>query len=123
MSLSFVPVVLLVGGVVLVAWAVRRRQAVRLLPQDWTPVVGQAVEIGGTCRVEYRAPDGRRLRLQVPSGVEVPPGDVEVLLDPHDASRARLAVADREAARLVRTLLMTGAVVLVLAAVTAVAFL
>jgi hypothetical protein len=121
-SLSFVPVVLLVGGVVLVAWALRRRQALRLLPQDWTPAVGHVVGSDGTRRVEYAAPGGRRLRLQVPPGLEVPDGEVEVLLDPRDASRARLAVADREAERLVRTLLATGAVALALAAVTAVAF-
>lgn len=122
MSLSFVPVVLLVGGVVLVAWAVRRRQALRLLPQDWVPVTGTLLESGGTRRVDYPAPDGRRLRLQVPAGVVVPDGDVDVLVDPRDSSRARLAVVDREAERLVRTLLVTGAVGLVLAAVTAVAF-
>lgn len=122
MSLSFVPVVLLVGGVVLVGWGLRRRRALGVLPQGWTRVVGTLLESGGTRRVDYAAPDGRRLRLQVPAGVEVPPGDVDVLVDPKDPSRARLAVVDREAERLVRTLLLTGAVGVVLAAVTAVAF-
>jgi hypothetical protein len=121
-SLSFVPVVLLLGAVVLIAWGLRRRRALRLLPRDWVPVTGALLASGGTRRIDYAAPDGRRLRLQVPAGVEVPDGDVEVLVDPTDSSRARLAVADREAERLVRTLLLTGGVGLVLAAVTAVAF-
>ncbi|AXT86163.1 hypothetical protein C6I20_13900 [Aeromicrobium sp. A1-2] len=122
MSLSFVPVVLLVGGVVLLAWAVRRRQALKLLPHDWVRVTGTVLDVGGSRRVEYAGQGGRRLRLQVPPGVEVPDGEVDVLLDPHDSSRARLASVDRAAADLVRTLFVTGAVALVLGALAAVAF-
>lgn len=124
MDLTFVPVVFLVGAVVLVGWGLSRRQALGVLPQDWRRVTGTVIEIGGSPRVEYASGDGRRLRLPVPPATTLLPGSsVELLVDPTDASRARLAEIDREAERLVRLLIGLGIGSLVLAALAAVAFL
>ncbi|AWB91049.1 DUF3592 domain-containing protein [Aeromicrobium chenweiae] len=114
MPILVVPVAFLAGGAVLVWWALRRRRALALRPSGWLPVTGTLVGAGASRRVEYVSPDGRRLRIQVPAGVPLPDeGPVEVLLDPRDPSRARLAEPDVVAVRLVRQLLLLGIVSLV----------
>ncbi|MCW2829527.1 MAG: hypothetical protein JWP31_219 [Aeromicrobium sp.] len=123
MSLQALPVVLLAGGVVMIAWALRRRQALSRLPRDWLRVAGRIVEVGGSTRVEYAAADGRRLRLNLPPGRSgQDDGEVAVLVDPRDASRARLVADDVAAARLVRMLLGLGLTFLVLGVLAVVAF-
>lgn len=126
MNLDLAPFVLLAGGLALVAWGWRRRQALGILPRDWLAVNGTSVATGDgqPGLVEYRTPDGRRLRLPVPAGVSFEPGDdVRVLVDPRDGSRARLVAGEELAARVARNLMLLGGSILVLAALAALAFL
>ncbi|MGA8987965.1 DUF3592 domain-containing protein [Aeromicrobium sp.] len=123
MSLTLIPVALLVLGAVLVGWGLRRRAALGLLPGGWLPVTGTVVDAIDRTRIEYRTPDGRRLRLQAPVGAAYTAGaEVEILVDPQDPSRARLAEVDDIASRLVVGLVALGTVLLVIGALAAVAF-
>jgi hypothetical protein len=125
MSVSLLPLSLVVVGGWLVWWGLRRRGILEHLPRDWRRVTGTVVDAGDGVRrpprIEYVAPDGRRLR--VPGPMSLPCGvgdDVGVLIDPSDPTRARLDLTAGEAARVVRLLLVTGGVLLVVGVVTAV---
>jgi hypothetical protein len=120
-------VLLLVGGW-LVWWGIRRRSALGRLPDGWRRVTGSVIDVGDggdtPPRIEYRTPDGRRLRVPGPMATPFEVGqEIAVLIDPADPTRARLDLTEREAARLVTLLVSVGAVLLLLGAVTAVAFL
>ncbi len=128
MGLELLPVLLLVVGATLIAWAFQRRRVLSRQPQGWPQVTGKVVDVGDGAkvppRIEYRTFDGRRLRIPGPVGGLWTVGDeVDVLLDPADPTRARLALGQREAARVVTLLTWTGGVVLVLGLVMAAAFL
>lgn len=128
MGLTLIPAILIVAGGTLIAWGLRRRGALGRLPQNWSRVVGTVIDTGNgrttPPRIEYRAPDGRRLRILGPLATPLTVGEeITVLIDPADATRARLDLTENEAARVVRLLIGTGAVLLVLGAVTAIAFL
>nr|WP_256435487.1 DUF3592 domain-containing protein [Aeromicrobium sp. CFBP 8757] len=112
---------LLVGGW-LVWWGLRRRRSLGRVPTDWRRVPGTVIDVGDGVkvppRIEYRIPDGRRLRVPGPLATPFAVGDeVSVLLDPADPRRARLDVTEQEAVRLVRILLATGGVLVVAGAV------
>ena len=124
MSASLLPLTLVVVGGWLIWWGLRRRGALEHLPQDWLRVVGTVVDAGdGTARpprIEYVAPDGRRLRVPGPVTAPFALGDeIGVLIDPSDATRARLDLTAQEAARVIRLLLVTGGLMVVVGAVTA----
>lgn len=128
MGLSFLPIVLIAVGAWLTGWGLKRRRALGGVPGDWRRVAGTVIDTGDGStrapRIEYRTPDGRRLRVEGPPSTPFTVGDeVAVLLDPADPTRARLDLTDQEAARVVRLLLATGGVVLVIGGVTAVALL
>lgn len=126
--MSFVPPFLLVVGGWLVWWAARRRGELRHLPDDWTRLTGTVIDLGDGAgrppRIEYLAPDGRRLRVPGPMTLPHEAGDeISLLVDPSDPTRARLDLTAREAARVVRLLFVTGAVLVVLGGVTGIALL
>lgn len=116
----YVAVALLVGGVIAVALGVRWRSELALEPRGWSAVDGTIVDVrrspGGPDEyfpvVEYLAPDGRRLRLHGMASGQAASGQtgqvVQVLVDPADASRARLAEAYRGAGSLARTSIVGG---------------
>jgi hypothetical protein len=123
-SISLFPVGLLLVGGWLVWWGLRRRASLGQVPTDWRRVQGTVVDVGDGVtvppRIEYRIPDGRRLRVPGPLATPFAVGDqVAVLLDPADPRRARLDATEREAVRLVAMLTGTGAVLLVMGAVLA----
>lgn len=124
MSVSIIPLALILVGGWLLWWGLRRRGALEHLPQDWRRVVGTVVDTGDgvarPARIEYLVPDGRRLRVPGPIAMPVAVGDeVGMLFDPSDPTRARLDLTAQEAARVVRLLLATGGVLLALGLVTA----
>ena len=124
-SESLLPLTLVVVGGWLVWWGLRRRGALEHLPQDWRRVAGTVIDGGDGAsrppRIEYVAPDGRRLRVPAPMSLPFGVGDeVGVLIDPSDPTRARLDLTAQEAARVVRLLLVTGGVLLVVGVVTAI---
>ncbi|MCW2783900.1 MAG: hypothetical protein JWP74_417 [Marmoricola sp.] len=128
MGLSLLPIILIVVGAWLAGWGLKRRRALGGLPGGWRRVAGTVIDTGdGSARpprIEYRTPDGRRLRIEGPPATPFSVGDeVAVLLDPADPTRARLDLTEREAARLVTLLIATGGIVLVIGAVAAVALL
>lgn len=121
MSVSFVPLGLLLLGGWLVWWGLRRRGALDHLPDDWRRVAGTIVDVGDGAgrppRIQYLAPDGRRLRVPGPPGMPFAVGDeVPVLIDPTDFSRARLDLTATEARRVVVLLLSTGGVLVAIGA-------
>lgn len=127
MGLIVLPLILLLAGGWLTGWGIRRRRY-RGAPQGWRRVTGTVVDTGDGIaappRIEYRTPDGRRLRVPGPMSPSFAVGDeVAVLLDPADPTRARLGLADREASRVVRLLLVSGVTLLVVGAGIAVALL
>ena len=118
MSVSLFPFGLLLVGGWLVWWGLRRRRSLGQVPTDWRRVPGTVIDVGDGVkvppRIEYRIPDGRRLRVPGPLATPFAVGDeVSVLLDPSDPRRARLDVTEQEAVRLVRILLATGVVLVV----------
>lgn len=118
MSISFFPLGLLVVGGWLVWWGLRRRRSLGRVPTDWRRVQGTVIDVGDGAgvppRIEYRTPDGRRLRVPGPLSTPFAVGDeVAVLLDPSDPKRARLDLTEQEAVRLVVLLVATGAVLIV----------
>ncbi|MCL8252437.1 DUF3592 domain-containing protein [Aeromicrobium fastidiosum] len=122
MSVSLFPFGLLLVGGWLVWWGLRRRRSLGRVPTDWRRVPGTVIDVGDGAkvpsRIEYRIPDGRRLRVPGPLATPFAVGDeVSVLLDPADPRRARLDVTEQEAVRLVRILLATGGVLVVAGAV------
>ncbi|MFC5676254.1 DUF3592 domain-containing protein [Aeromicrobium endophyticum] len=128
MSISLFPFGLLLVGGWLVWWGLRRRRSLGQVPTDWRRVQGTVIDAGDGVavppRIEYRIPDGRRLRVPGPLATPFAVGDeVTVLLDPADPRRARLDVTEQEAVRLVAILVATGAVLLVMGAVLAVVLL
>jgi hypothetical protein len=121
-SISLFPFGLLLVGGWLVWWGLRRRRSLGRVPTDWRRVQGTVIDVGDGVavppRIEYRVPDGRRLRVPGPLATPFEVGDeVAVLLDPSDPRRARLDVTEEEAVRLVRILLATGAVLVVVGGV------
>jgi hypothetical protein len=117
-SVSLFPFGLLLVGGWLVWWGLRRRRSLGRVPTDWRRVPGTVIDVGDGVkvppRIEYRIPDGRRLRVPGPLATPFAVGDeVSVLLDPSDPRRARLDVTEQEAVRLVRILLATGVVLVV----------
>ena len=128
MSISLFPFGLLLVGGWLVWWGLRRRRSLGQVPTDWRRVQGTVIDAGDGVtvppRIEYRIPDGRRLRVPGPLATPFAVGDeVAVLLDPADPRRVRLDVTEREAVRLVAILVVTGAVLLIMGAVLAVVLL
>ncbi|MCL3817432.1 DUF3592 domain-containing protein [Aeromicrobium wangtongii] len=126
MSLIVLPLILLLAGGWLAGWGIRRRRAQPAVPDGWRRVVGTVIEVGDGVarppRIQYRAPDGRRLRVPGPSATPLAVGDeIAVLLDPADYTRARLELTTLEGTRVVRLLIASGAVLLVIGAVGAVA--
>lgn len=124
MSVSFVPLGLLAVGAWLIWWGLRRRGAVSHLPQDWRRVPGTVLDLGDGVsrppRIEYGAPDGRRLRVPGPMSLPYGVGDeIAVLIDPADPTRARLDLTEREAGQVLKLLLGTGAVLVVVGALMA----
>ncbi|MET0447856.1 MAG: DUF3592 domain-containing protein [Aeromicrobium sp.] len=118
---------LLVGGW-LVWWGLRRRGALGGLPEGWRRVSGSVIDVGDGAvappRIEYRTPDGRRLRVPGPMATPFTVGqEVAVLIDPTDPTRARLDLTEQEAVRVVWLLIGVGAVLLVLGGLSAIAFL
>lgn len=118
MSVSLFPFGLLLVGGWLVWWGLRRRSSLGQVPTDWRRVAGTVIDVGDGVavppRIEYRIPDGRRLRVPGPLSTPFAVGDeVSVLLDPSDPRRARLDVTEQEAVRLVWILLATGVVLVV----------
>lgn len=118
---------LLVGGW-LVWWGVRRRGALGTLPDGWRRVSGSVIDVGDGVaappRIEYRTPDGRRLRVPGPMATPFAVGqEIAVLIDPLDPTRARLDLTEREARRLVVLLIAVGAVLLALGGLSVIAFL
>lgn len=125
MSISLFPFALLLVGGWLVWWGLRRRGSLGRVPTDWRPVQGTVIDVGDgetvPPRIEYRIPDGRRLRVPGPLATPFALGDeVAMLLDPADPTRARLDITEREAVRLVAILVATGAVLVVAGAVLAI---
>jgi hypothetical protein len=125
-TVSVLPFGLLVVGAWLIWWGLRRRGALDHLPHDWPRVAGRVTDPGDgssrPARIEYVAPDGRRLRVPGPASVTFGLGDeVGVLIDPDDPTRARLDLVAREATHVVRLLLGSGTVLIVLGAATAIA--
>lgn len=121
------PLMLLLVGGWLLGWGLKRRRSLGGLPDGWRRTPGAVIDVGDGVnvppRIEYRTPDGRRLRLSGPMATPFTVGqEVTVLLDPADPTRARLDLTEREAARLVRLLVLVGAVLLVLGGVSALAF-
>jgi len=128
MGLSFIPVILVLVGGWLAGWGLRRRRALGRVPEDWRRVTGTVIDAGDGAtvppRIEYRTPDGRRLRVPGPMATPFAVGDeVAVLLDPSDSTRARLDLTEQEAARVVTLLIATGALVLAIGVVTGIALL
>lgn len=128
MSVALLPVLLLIAGAWLLGWGFRRRGELGELPDGWRRVHGTVIDLGDGAgappRIEYRTPDGRRLRISGPLATSFTVGqELDVLIDPEDASRARLEVAEREAVRVVRLLIGAGVVLLLIGASTAIAFL
>jgi hypothetical protein len=128
MSLAVLPLILLLAGGWLVWWGIRRRRASTGAPDSWRRVTGTVIDVGDGVaappRIEYRTPDGRRLRVPGPMDTPFAVGEeVVVLLDPADSTRARLDVTAQEGARVVRLLIVSGSVLLVIGAVGAVALL
>lgn len=124
--ISLIPFALVALGGWLVWWGLRRRHQRVTMPQGWLQVIGVVIDVGAgpaiPPRIEYRAPDGRRLRVPGPPTSDFAIGDeVLVLLDPLDPSRARLDVTEREAQLVVSMLVGTGAVLLVIGLVTGIA--
>jgi hypothetical protein len=127
-SISLFPFGLLLVGGWLVWWGLRRRTSLGQVPTDWRRVQGAVIDAGDGVavppRIEYRLPDGRRLRVPGPLATPFAVGDeVSLLIDPSDPHRARLDVTEREAVKLVRILLATGAVLVVTGAVIGIALL
>ncbi len=127
-SVSLLPLVLLLIGAWLVWWGIRRRRALGRMPDGWRRIAGSVIDLGDGVstppRIEYRMPDGRRLRVPGPTATPFTMGqEVSVLVDPADATRVRLDLTEIEAVRVVRLLIGTGAVLVLLGAVTAIAFL
>ncbi|MET0931639.1 MAG: DUF3592 domain-containing protein [Aeromicrobium sp.] len=117
---------LLVGGW-LVWWGFRRRGALGTLPDGWRRVTGSVIDVGDGVaappRIEYRTPDGRRLRVPGPMATPFTVGqEIAVLIDPSDATRARLDLTEREAVRVVALLIGVGVVLLLLGGLSAIAF-
>ena len=129
-NLSFIPVLFLAGGAVLLANGIRWRRELRRQPNDWVEVEGMVVEIrrGGADSffpvVQYRGPDG--LGRRVHGAASVVPDlhhegqEVAVLLDPKNPRRARLADLQQETGRLTTQFLVGGPVLLVLGIVAAI---
>lgn len=122
--MTLLPVVLIVVGGWLAGWGFMRRRALGGLPDGWRRVVGTVIDLGNgdtaPPRIEYRTPDGRRLRVPGPMATPFTVGDeVAVLIDPTDVTRARLDLTEREAVRVVQLLIGVGAVLLVLGVVGA----
>jgi hypothetical protein len=127
-SPSLLPLVLLLTGGWLVWWGLRRRRGLGGLPDGWRRVAGSVIDLGDGVntppRIEYRTPDGRRLRVPGPMATPFKVGqEIAVQVDPRDPSRARLDLTEHEAARLVTLLLAVGVVVLLLGGLMAIAFL
>lgn len=127
-SPSVLSLILLLAGGWLVWWGLSRRAAASALPDGWRRVPGTVIDTGDGVaappRIEYRTPDGRRLRVPGPMSTPFTVGQqIEVMIDPTDPTRARLEITEREAVRLVGLLVGVGAVLLVLGGVTAIAFL
>lgn len=128
MGLTIIPAILLLTGAALIGWGLTRRRSLGGLPSDWRRVAGTVIDAGDGVttapRIEYRTPDGRRLRVPGPLATPLAVGDeVAVLIDPKDPKRARLDMTEQEATRVVRTLIACGVVLLVLGALTGFAFL
>lgn len=128
MSVSLLPLVLLGVGAWLLGWGLKRRASLGRMSEGWTRVGGTVIATGDGAttppRIEYRTPDGRRLRIPGPLATHLAVGDeLTVLIDPSDATRARLDLTEREAVRVVWLLIGTGAVLLLIGLVTAIAFL
>jgi hypothetical protein len=127
-NVSLVPMALLVLGGWLVWWGLRRRRGQVRLPDGWLRIDGTVIDVGDGAavppRIEYRSPDGRRLRVPGPMATPFTVGQaIAVLVDPSDPTRARLDLTDQEAARLVVLLVTVGIVLLLLGAVSAAALL
>lgn len=127
-SISLFPPLLVGLGAWLIWWGLQRKTHRSELPQDWNRVTGTVLDVGDGVttapRIEYRTPDGRRLRVPGPLEHPFEAGDeVTVLIDPTDPRRARLDLTEREAVLVVRLLVVTGAVLLLVGAVTGVALL
>lgn len=127
-SISLFPPLLVALGAWLIWWGLRRRTLRSDLPQDWIRVTGTVLDVGDRVttapRIEYRTPDGRRLRVPGPLEHPFEAGDeVAVLIDPADPRRARLDLTEREAVLVVRLLVVTGVVVLLVGAITGIALL
>jgi hypothetical protein len=127
-SPSVLPLVLLLVGGWLVWWGLRRRKGLGKQPTGWRRMAGSVIDVGDGVvvppRIEYRTPDGRRLRVPGPMATPFTVGEeVAVLVDPTDPTRARLDLTEREAERVVTLLLAVGAVLLVLGALSGIAFL
>lgn len=128
LPVALLPVALLTVGAWLVWWGLRRRGALDHLPTDWRRVTGTVVDVGDGAarppRIQYLAPDGRRLRVPGPVGISTAVGDeMAVLIDPSDFSRARLDLTQHEAVQLVRLLLGLGGLMVVVGAILGVALL
>ena len=127
-SPSVLPLVLLLVGGWLIWWGLRRRKGLGKQPTGWRRIAGSVIDVGDGVtvppRIEYRTPDGRRLRVPGPMATPFTVGqEVAVLVDPADSTRARLDLTEREAERVVTLLLAVGGVLLVLGALSAIAFL
>ncbi|MET1037132.1 MAG: DUF3592 domain-containing protein [Aeromicrobium sp.] len=127
-SPSLLPLMLLLVGGWLVGWGFRRRGALGTLPDGWRRITGSVIDVGDGMnvppRIEYRTPDGRRLRVPGPMATPFTVGqEIAVLVDPSDPTRARLDLTEREAVRVVGLLIGVGAVLLLLGGVGVVAFL
>ncbi|MBC7633316.1 DUF3592 domain-containing protein [Aeromicrobium sp.] len=127
-NLAFIPLVLLVGGAVFLVNGLRWRRQLGHHPRDWVAVSGTIIEVrrgGGDDEVrfpvvEYRGPDGLARRVH---GAESAVPDlhrkgekVQVLLDPSNPRRARLADLQKGAHTLTTLFLVTGLTLLVLGA-------
>jgi hypothetical protein len=122
------PLVLLLVGGWLVWWGLRRRGGLGTLPDGWRRITGTVIDVGDGVdvppRIEYRTPDGRRLRVPGPMATPFTVGqEVAVLVDPRDQTRARLDLTEREAVRLVLLLIAVGTVLLLMGVVGVIAFL
>ncbi|KAA1380817.1 DUF3592 domain-containing protein [Aeromicrobium fastidiosum] len=118
MSVTLLPFSMVLVGGWLVWWGLRRRRSLGQVPTDWRRVAGTVIDVGDGVavppRIEYRTPDGRRLRVPGPLATPFAVGDeVSVLIDPADSKRARLDLTEQEAVRLVTLLLVTGTVLAV----------
>lgn len=127
MGLSVFPILLVAVGGWLLWWGNKRRGALGSMPGDWWRVTGTVIDTGDGSttppRIEYRTPDGRRLRVAGPMSVPFTVGqEIAVLIDPRDQTRATLDITEREAARVVRLLMASGGGLVLLGVVIAIAF-